>query len=301
VSFAPLLQPTKESFFCIYGFTFVLRTNHSESGDAIARLYRQFLSPRVADIGVEAIFRSESDGFRWQIAEKTASASDLRSALWGFESALCEAIIRSQRRLIAIHAAVVYSRDSVVLLVGPSGAGKSTLSVALTQRGFALATDDVALIEPQTLHVHPIPRCVHLDQQSLQLLEAEGFQLPEVWKQAPFLAPIDLGSGPTYQCGAELLIYIARPRAKCPNLKRVSQSEMAARTLSETGRGPLTDSETVHVLARVSSSAACFYLVPGSLSETADMVSDLILQQPPTSTRTEHGRSRLTEFGRTSI
>ena len=98
------------------------------------------------------------------------------------------------RRWIAIHAATVYSRDSAVMLVGPSGAGKSTLSVALSRRGFTLATDDVAFIDPETLEVHPIPRCVHLDRRSVELLEADGFRLPESWKRISFVAPVDLNT-----------------------------------------------------------------------------------------------------------
>jgi hypothetical protein len=278
VSCAAALQPATEDSFCVFGFSFVLRTNHPESRDAFVRLYRQFESSIDAETAIEAVFRSQGDEFRWQLGEKTGRASDVRGALWGLESALCEATLRSQQRLIAIHAATIYSRDSAVMLVGPSGAGKSTLSVALSRRGFTLATDDVALVDPNTLTVHPIPRCVHLDRQSVLLLEAECFHLPETWKRFSFLAPVDLDSRPIPQCGAGLLIYIAGPRAQRSRLKPVSQSEMAARLLSETGQGPLTDSENVAVFSRMSSSAACFHLIPGSLSETADLVAALILR-----------------------
>ena len=270
-------KPATEDSFSVHGFRFVLRTNHSGSRESILRLYRQFSRTSVAEIEVEAVFLSENDGFHWQLEEKTAVASDFRSALWGLEAALCEAIIRSQQHLIAIHAATLYFRNSAVMLVGPSGAGKSTLSVALSRRGFTLATDDVALLDPQTLNIFPIPRCVHLDRHSVLLLEADGLRLPNAWRQFSFLTPEDLDSRPTPQCSAGLLIYIAGPRVPRAQLKPVSQSEMAARLLSETGQGRLTDSEDLAVLARMSISAACFQLVPGSLSETADLVSDLIL------------------------
>jgi hypothetical protein len=299
VSVAPLQQPAADSFFCVHGFSFVLRTNDAHSSDSIVRLYRPFVSQDLAAIGVDAVFRNENGGFNWRLQGKSGIASDVPRALCDFESALCEAIIRSQRRLIAIHAATVYSADSAVLLLGPSGAGKSTLSVALSRRGFMLATDDVALIDPETLDVHPIPRCVHLDQRSVQLLEADGFKLPESWKRFSFVAPIDLNPHykplPRYKAG--LLIYIAGPRAQHPHLKPVSQSEMAARLLSETGQGPLSDSEALNVLVKVSSSAACFSLAPGSLSETADALSDLILRHPRAQSVSERGAHRVAEFG----
>jgi hypothetical protein len=280
VSVAPRQHPADDYSFCVHGFSFVLRTNDAHSSDSIVRLYRQFVSQDLANIGVDAVFRRENNEFHWRLQEESGTASDLRRALCDFESALCEAIIRFQARLIAIHAGTVYSSDSAVLLIGPSGAGKSTLSVALSGRGFTLATDDVAFIDPETLEIHPIPRCVHLDQRSVQLLEADGLKLPESWKRIAFVAPIDLN--PQYKplppCKAGLLIYIAGPRARHPHLKPVSQSEMAARLLSETGQGRLSDSEALDVLVKVSSSAACFSLIPGSLSDTADSLSDLILR-----------------------
>jgi hypothetical protein len=278
VSVAPRQQPAADDSFCVHGFSFVLRTNDKQSSDSIVRLYRQFVSQDLTDIGVDAVFRRENGGFHWRLQEKSGTVSDLRSALWNFESALCESVIRSQPRLIALHAATLYFGDSSVLLVGPSGAGKSTLSVALSRRGFTLATDDVAFIDPKTLEIHPIPRCVHLDRRSVQLLEADGVRLPESWKRISFIAPVDLNSQPIPRCRAALLIYIAAPRAERPYFKPVSQSEMAARLLSETGQGPLSDSEALDVLVRVSSSAACFSLIPGSLSETANALSDLILR-----------------------
>ena len=51
---------------------------------------------------------------------------------------------------------------------------------------------------------------------------------------------------------------------------------MTARVLSETGQGPLSDSETVAVICGLAAGASCFALTPGPLSETADAVADLL-------------------------
>jgi hypothetical protein len=279
VTFAAAREPATEPSFCVYGLPFVLDTNLRECRDAFVRLYPQFLISSVAENGLEAVFRSESDEFHWRFREKSGSLRDLRSALWSLESALCEAIIRSQQQWIAIHAATLYSGDSAVLLLGPSGAGKTTLAAALSRRGFTLATDDVALVDPQTLILHPIPRCLHLDSHSILLLEKDGFHLPDVWRRFSFLTPSDLDSRHLPKVGAALLAYVSSPRAERPHLTPVSQSEMAARLLSETGQGPLSDLETLAVFTRIATSAGCFSLTPGPLSETADALSDLVLSQ----------------------
>ena len=118
-------------------------------------------------------------------------------------------------------------------------------------------------------------------ERSLALLEADGFRVPEMLRRLSFVTPTDLDNRPVPQCVADLLIYVAGPRRDLPHLKRISQSEMAAHLWSEIGQGPLTDSETIRVLTRMSSSARCFTLIPSSLSETADVVADLVTQFAP--------------------
>ena len=269
--------------FSVYGFRFSIRTDLADARDAIFRLYRQFRDLSATDEGADAALECSNDGLQWRLGEKTAAASDLRSALWGLESAICEAIIRSQQRMIAIHAATLYWGSSAVLLVAPSGAGKSTLTMALGRRGLTVATDDVAFVDPETLDVFPIPRCFHLDQTSVRLLKEAGVEFPEVWKRLSFMTPNDLDQNSMPRSKARLLIYLVRSRSERPHFAAVSQAEMTARLLSETGQGPLTDSETVRVLQRVAGSAACFTLVPGPLALTADAVADVIARHCPNS------------------
>ncbi len=164
------------------------------------------------------------------------------------------------------------------MLIGRSGAGKSTLSVALSKRGLVLGTDDVAFVDPQTLNVCPMPRCLHLDQNSVRLLEADGFCFPEAWWRCSFVAPDDLDTRSAFQCRAGLLIYVHETRAERPQLKEIPQSEMTGRLWSETGRGPLADSEIVAMAANMSGGARCFNLTQGSLSETADALANLVSQ-----------------------
>jgi hypothetical protein len=177
---------------------------------------------------------------------------------------------------MAIHASVIYAGDSAALLVGTSGAGKTTLSLALARRGLSVATDDVALVNPETLHVLPIPRCFHLDRQSVALLEADGFQFPNSWKRSSFMVPSDLGAQAGSAGRARLLVFMSGPRARQPLFRTISQAEMVARVLSETGQGPIEDPEIVRRLSQVVAGAACYSLISGPLAETADALADLL-------------------------
>jgi len=267
--------------FCVYGFRFRLRTNISDVQGLMTGLYRDFLAPSLDGSEAEAVIQEaviqhDREGqFSWHLGEKAGTASTLPNALWNLEAALCEAIIRSQRRSIAIHAATIQLGDSVAMLAGSSQAGKTTLSLALARRGLPVAGDDVALVEPDTLNVLPIPRCFHVDDRGAALLEAGGPPLPAVWKAFRFIVPSDFGAPAESPGRARWLIFMRGPRAVHPTIAEVSQAEMTARLLSECGQGPLSDSETVAVICRLASGARCFALTPGPLGETADVIATL--------------------------
>jgi len=75
---------------------------------------------------------------------------------------------------------------------------------------------------------------------------------------------------------ARWLLFLQGPRADHPRIAPITQAEMTARLLGETGKGPLEDSETIQVICAVAGRASCFALTPGPLGETADAVAALL-------------------------
>lgn len=285
----PLSQTACADSFCVYGWPFRVRTNVPDAESLVAGLYRDFLTPGLApdpapdlapDLGgsvAEAIVECDGDSqFSWRLGEKAGTTSALSGALWNLEAALCENIIRSQQRGIAIHAATIQFGHSWAMLAGCSRAGKTTLSLALARRGFLVGGDDVALLDPDSLKVLPIPRCFHLDDLGAGLLKDDGLRLPAAWPHHRFIVPSDFGSPAKPPDRAGWLIFMRGPRSVHPSIAPVSQAEMSARLLSETGQGPLPDSETIAAICGVAAGASCFALTPGSLGETADAVAALL-------------------------
>jgi hypothetical protein len=276
-----LSQTACTDSFRVYGWPFRLRTNVPDAERMVDGLYRNFhapgLAPDPSGSVSEAIVERDGDSqFSWRLAGKAGTTSTLSGALWNLEAALCESIIRSQRRLIAIHAATIQFGNSWAMLAGCSQAGKTTLSLALARRGFLVGGDDVALVDPDSLTVLPIPRCFHLDDLGAGLLQDDGLGLPAAWPRHRFIVPHDFGSPAKPPDRAGWLIFMRGPRSGHPSIAAVSQAEMSALVLSETGQGPLTDSETIGVICGLTSGASCFTLTPGSLAGTADAVAALL-------------------------
>jgi hypothetical protein len=110
--------------------------------------------------------------------EGLAGASSLGSALNELEYRICLRIIDHNPGLIALHGATVLTDCGAAFIRGPSGAGKTTLSMALAARGYRVGGDDVALLDPRTNTLRPLPRCFHLDAHSRRLLRRAGLAMP---------------------------------------------------------------------------------------------------------------------------
>ena len=73
------------------------------------------------------------------------------------KAALWQSAINAHDFLFYLHAGVVGTGTSCILLPAAAGSGKSSLTMALVDRGFSYFSDEIALIEPGTFCVPPVP------------------------------------------------------------------------------------------------------------------------------------------------
>jgi HPr Serine kinase C-terminal domain len=86
------------------------------------------------------------------------------------------------RGIVCLHGSAISIQDQAVLLLGDSGAGKSTTAAALSQRGFAVLSDD--LVPLQEYHgqfwVQPTYPQVRLWSDTVTALYGAPNQLPQL-------------------------------------------------------------------------------------------------------------------------
>lgn len=75
-------------------------------------------------------------------------------------------------QFLILHAAVLEREGRALILPAPSGSGKSTLCAGLIFNGWRLLSDELALIEPGTGEVVPLPRPVSLKNASIDAIRA---------------------------------------------------------------------------------------------------------------------------------
>jgi HprK-related kinase A len=73
---------------------------------------------------------------------------------------------------LIVHAAVLEKSGNALVMSAPPGAGKSTLCAGLASRGWRLLSDELALIEPASGDVAPLPRPISLKNASIEVIRA---------------------------------------------------------------------------------------------------------------------------------
>lgn len=82
------------------------------------------------------------------------------------------AIAASCHQWFTIHAASIERNGFVAILPAPPGSGKSTLCAALALRGWRLLSDELTLINPNTMAASPLARPINLKNSSIELIRA---------------------------------------------------------------------------------------------------------------------------------
>ncbi|MBS1139975.1 MAG: uncharacterized protein H6R13_1428 [Proteobacteria bacterium] len=89
-----------------------------------------------------------------------------------FEWGLNWAIATLSGNDVVIHAAVVEKNGFALVLPGDPGAGKSTLCAALALSDWRLLSDELTIIDRQTLTVRSVPRPISLKDKSIRLIQS---------------------------------------------------------------------------------------------------------------------------------
>lgn len=80
-------------------------------------------------------------------------------------------VIASQaHQYFILHAATVAKGDQAIIISAPSGSGKSTLCAYLVSKGWRLLSDELALIDPNTMQLYGLGRPINLKNDSIELL-----------------------------------------------------------------------------------------------------------------------------------
>jgi hypothetical protein len=147
-----------------------------------------------------------ADGIQFMVSEDATRVAAAWPAEWSLEDAavyllgaVCGLLLRL-RGVPALHASAVALDGAAFAVCGPAGAGKSTTAAALSRRGRAVLTDDVApLVElGGVLHVQPAYPQLRLWPDVVPVVLGPGARLPPLTPNWDKLF-LDLSGGAAFQ------------------------------------------------------------------------------------------------------
>jgi hypothetical protein len=214
--------------------------------------------------------------------ERCALLSQLAPLVkWGL---LAEAI-NSHAYLLYVHAGVVRSASGCLLLPAAPGSGKTSLTAALIHAGFTYLSDEVALLEEDTLQVLPVPVSLCIKDSAWDLLAPRHPGLHELaihhrsdGKIVRYLNPPPAALDPEHERSYPVR-WIVFPRyapALRTELRPVQKADALHRLLKQCLAMPAPlDQRKVASIVRWISSIPCFEMPMSSLDDAVTLVNSL--------------------------
>ena len=216
----------------------------------------------------------KADGHSYPEASKNGRAS-VR-----VEWMVISELVRKWTRFVHVHAGLIATESQSVLLIGRSGAGKSTTTVAMAMEGMDLFSDDVALIDRETMRPWAVPRPIKLDLRSRRLLRQRGLTIPQGSRLGesieravlPGLPPIDLPGPPLTKA-----IFFANGRADQPSLRPLTRAEAVMRLVVQSASERMDFSGPTEGAMTIINSVDCYELQGGELAMTVELLKSQLL------------------------
>lgn len=201
-------------------------------------------------------------------------APAIKSLVWK------EAIAR-YNFMFYIHAGVVGTGSRCILLPATAGSGKSSLTAALVHRGYRYLSDEVALIEPTTFRVPPVPLAVCVKSTGWDVMRRYFPHIGELMghqrmdgKIVRYIPPAPA----SLQKTAAHVSHIIFPRYEAnaaTEIRAIARSTALRRMMSECWACGHLDGTNVKELLRWIAQIDCYELPFASLEGAADLVEQV--------------------------
>jgi hypothetical protein len=219
-----------------------------------------------------------------------SAAPGVAAAARWVEWLLTSQLVKRWTRFVHVHAGLVSNGEQSTLLIGRSGSGKSTTTVALALDGLELFTDDVALVDRETLRPYCVPRPVKLDQAARRLLRPRGLNVPRgTWLGESIDRTIIPGLPDIHQPGPPITsaLFFANGREGKASIRRISSAEGVMRLILQSASERFDSTGPSDGATALINAVTCYELTPGDLASTVQAVKDVLDHGV-----TEHGAER---------
>ena len=183
-----------------------------------------------------------------------------------------------------IHGGAVVKNNMGLILPAAPGSGKTTLTVALTMNGFKCLSDDIVLIDADSLKLNPFSRNIFITEEKKDVFDRYGIGLPlrkSEWMEyggwdfiPPHPVPLPQGER---EFNVDFIIFPNYNPAQKTELKRISKGKAIFEIIKESFNIHKFRDRGVDIVHRLVENAECYQLTVNNLNEAVDIISDLFM------------------------
>ena len=279
----PTYWPFERSYKAV-SYRFRVRTNLPRLGFLLNRLLGPFRADSTNGGPTYSLLHTSGERFPFSLYLDDARLQEVESAASMLDFVLADVTIQAVERMedhVALHAAAAAWDRRGIIFPGAPDSGKTTLVAGLTQVGFAYLSDEAALIDPRTGLLHPFPRALAMDAQSVDAIPGLRGKLPpdhdQFMRFRYHVAPDDLRPGAVGRpCHVQYVIAPKYEAGSDTALEQMSRAE-ALMTLAENSFNFVRfGARAVDSLRGALEGVRCYRLRIGNLDDGIRRVLDVV-------------------------
>lgn len=279
----PTHWPFERSYQAVsYGFR--IRTNFPRLGFLLNRLLGPFRVESMNEGRMYSLLHTEGERLPFSLYVDDSLLQEVESAASMVDFVLADVTIQAVERMedhVALHAAAAAWDRRGIIFPGQPDAGKTTLVAGLTQVGFAYLSDEAALIDPRTGLLHPFPRALAMDSQSLDAIPGLRGKLPpdhdQFMRLRYHVAPDDLRAGAVGRpCRVQYVIAPKYEAGAQTSLEPMSRAEALMMLAENSFNFVRFGVQAVESLRETLDSVKCYRLRIGGLEDAMRKVLDVV-------------------------
>ena len=194
------------------------------------------------------------------------------------EWAMIDTALEKMEGYYQIHGGAVVKNNIGLILPAAPGSGKTTLTVALAMNSFQCLSDDVVLIDADSLKLNPFSRNIFITEEKKGVFDGYGINLPLRKSEWMEYGGWDFIFHPeAIQTTVDFIIFPKYNPAQKTELKRISKGKAIFEILKESFNIHKFRDRGVDIVHRLVGNAECFQLTVNDLNEAVKIISDLFM------------------------
>lgn len=284
------VRRTDTCHFLIGVVPVTVRCPHGPTLRAFRDVYSQYQLDRPHPDAIRIDVVRASDRLRpwyrfevWADGVRRYSFGRVKSMVPRIEWAINWQIMHYLPRYFELHAGVVEIDGEGVIFPAVSGSGKSTLVTALVSRGWRYLSDEFALIDPDSLLLHPYPKAICMKEGSFEMLASMGHaparRHTHVHRRkgsVTFIDPRRFGEVRREPCPIRHVIFCRYDKDRPPTIRPISRADAVLRLHAQSFNFSKFKASGIRIMSDVVRQARCHELRSGAIDETCDLVSTTV-------------------------